>query len=256
MRKFFLAGFILSIAFSASAQPEAQKAFNDGVLLLKAKQYEEAEAKFAIAIDKGTVPAGRKMAYIYRGMAQNSLQQFDAAIASYSKAIEIDSSDAASYTDRGLSYSYKDDYANACNDFFKVLAIDSTGKQAEAAFFYLGKIKCLQKDYSASISFLNKLLQLVPTDAEAYFLRGVSNGGLLNSKLAIADYTEAIKYRSNYVEAYANRGVEKINIIPAELKIAKGKICFKDACADLNKAKLLGDTTIDDMLFLYCNDCK
>ena len=247
----------LSVGLMASAQPEAQKAFSEGVKLLQTNKYAEAEKKFSLALEKGEIAKGKKMAYIYKGMALNGQQRYDEAVVCFTKAIEIDSTDAATYTDRGLTYSYKDDYTNAVADFAKVLTIDSTGKQAEAAYFYIGKIKCLQKNYPEAIRYLDKLLKLVPTDAEGYYLRGISKGGLLDSKGAIADYTEAIKYQPGYMEAYANRGVEKINIVPAELKLTKGKkVCFTDACADLNKAKSLGDTTVGDMLFIYCNDCK
>ena len=255
--RFSVSVIFLFACFIASAQPEAQKAFSEGVKLLQANKYAEAEKKFTLALEKGEIAKGRKMAYVYKGMALNGQQRYDEAIGCFTKAIEIDSADAATYTDRGLAYSYKDDYTHAAADFAKVLTIDSTGKQAEAAYFYIGKIKCLQKSYTEAIRYLDQLLKLVPTDAEGYYLRGISKGGLLDSKGAIADYTEAIKYQPGYMEAYANRGVEKVNIIPAELKIIRGKKnCFPDACADLKKAKSLGDTTVEDMLFLYCNDCK
>jgi tetratricopeptide (TPR) repeat protein len=256
MKIFLFAIVLMLTGFSLFGQEEAQKAFSEGVKLLKANKFTEAEKQFSIALDKGTITNGRKMSYIYKGMSLNGQQRYDEAITCFSKAIEIDSTDAASYTDRGLAYSYKSDYTNALTNFQKVLTIDSTGQQAEAAYFYIGKIKCLQHEYKDAVIYLDKLLGLVKTDAEAYFLRAVSKGGLMDSKGAVGDYTEAIKYHPGYMEAYANRGVEKINMIPVELKTGKGKICFKDACADLNKAKSLGDTTVDDFIFLYCNDCK
>lgn len=238
------------------AQNEAQKAFSEGVKLLKANKFQEAEKQFATAIEKGEVKEGLKMSYIYKGFSLNGQKKYDEAIINFTNAIAIDSTDAASFTDRGLAYSYKQDYDNAIIDFQKVLSIDSTGKQAEAAFFYLGRIKSLQFKFEEAIGYLDKLIKLAPTFAEAYFLRGTAKSNLLDVDGSIADYDFAIKYRPDYMEAYANRGVQRINKIPVKDKVGKKIKCLEEPCADLLKAKELGDNSVDDMIYLYCKKCK
>jgi len=237
-------------------QQEAQQAFSEGVKQLQSKNFVEAEKSFTIAIEKGISENGLKMSYIYKGFALNGQGKYSESITCFDKAIVIDSLDPATFTDRALAYSYKKDYTNAIKDFEHVLALDSTGGQAEAAYFYLGKIKMLTYENEAAIPLFDKLLKLVPTDAEAYFLRGTAKSNMMDSDGAITDFDKAIELRPNYMEAYANRGVQKINKLPVDQKIGKKIKCIKDPCSDLLKAKELGDTSVEDMLFLYCKKCK
>ncbi|MEX2350065.1 MAG: hypothetical protein WD554_04240, partial [Flavobacteriaceae bacterium] len=201
---------LLIISFGLHAQEEAQKAFSEGVKQLKAKNFVEAESLFSVAIEKGENENGLKMSYIYKGFSLNGQGKYSNAIVCFDQAIEIDSLDPATFTDRALAYSYKKDYPNAIKDFKKVLTLDSTGEQAEAAYFYLGKIKMLTFENEDAIPHFDKVIELVPTDAEAYFLRGTAKSNIMDSDGAIADFDKAIELRQNYMEAYANRGVQKI----------------------------------------------
>ncbi len=256
MKQSLLFLLIVLSSFFAQAQEEAQKAFSEGVKLLKANKFVEAEKQFSIAIKKGATSDGLKMSYIYKGFSLNGLQKYSDAILCFDKAIEIDSLDPASYTDRGIAYSYKKDYEKAITDFQKVLSLDSNGKQAEAAYYYLGRIKFSQGYFEQAIKEFDKLLFLVPTDAEVFFLRGTAKSNRMDIKGSIADYDMAIKYNPNYMEAYTNRGFQKINALPIAEKVGSKIGCLQDPCADFKKAKALGDSAVDDMLFLYCKDCK
>ena len=256
MKQSLLFFLIVLASFYVQAQDEAQEAFSEGVKLLKANQFAKAEKQFSIAIKKGAALEGLKMSYIYKGFSLNGLQKYNEAIVCFDKAIEIDSLDPASYTDRGLAFSYKKDYEKAILDFEKVLKIDSNGKQAEAAYYYLGRIKFSQGDFEQAIKEFDKLLLLVPTDAEAYFLRGTAKSNIMDIKGSITDFDFAIKFNPKYMEAYANRGFQKINALPVAEKVGKKIGCLEDPCADFKKAKALGDTAVDDMLFLYCKECK
>jgi len=256
MKYLFVSILLLLSTTFVNGQEDAQKAFSEGVQLLRSGKYVEAERKFSEAIQKGEVRDGLKMSYIYKGFALNGQKKYDSSIVCFDKAIEIDPLDAASYTDRGLTYSYKKDYEKAIIDFNNVLKLDSTGKQSEAAYYYSGKIKMLQGKDEEGIKYFDKLLKLVPTDAEGYFLRGTAKSNIMDIAGSIKDYDSAIKYNPNYMEAYANRGVQKINKIPVNEKIGKKIDCLTDPCADLLKAKQMGDKTVDDMIFLYCKKCK
>lgn len=247
--------FLLTTTF-VKGQEEAQKAYSEGVRLLKAKNFVEAEKYFSVAISKGETKDGLKMSYIYKAFALNGQNKYDNAIACFDKAIEIDSLDPATYTDRGKAFSYKRDYNNATKDFNKVLEFDTTGKQAEAAYYYLGRIKMLQGRNGEAIKSFDKLLELIPTDAEGYFLRGTAKSNIMDIDGSIKDFDLAIMNNANYMEAYANRGVQKINKIPTKERIGKIIDCLEDPCSDLLKAKKLGDRSVDDMIYLYCAKCK
>lgn len=239
----------------ASGQEEAQKAFSEGVRLLKQEKFSEAEKHFSEAISKGETKSGLKMSYVYKAFSLNGQGKYDSAILCFDKAIEIDSLDPASYTDRAKTYSYKKDYDKTIKDFNKVLELDSIGKQAEAAFYYLGRIKMLIGKDEEAIKHFDKLLALVPTDYEGYFLRGTAKSNIMDIDGSIKDFDLAIKYNSNYMEAYANRGVQKINKLPTSDKIGKND-CLEDPCADLLKSQKMGDKSVEDMIYLYCKKCK
>jgi tetratricopeptide (TPR) repeat protein len=247
---------LLTLSTEINAQEEAQKAFSEGVKQLKANNFSDAENLFTTAIEKGKTKQGLKMSYIYKGFSLNGQNRYDDAIICFTQAIEIDSLDPASFIDRGLAFSYKKDYANATKDFKHVLVLDSISDQAEAAYYYLGKIEMLNYDNEAAIPYLDKLISLVPTDAEAYFLRGTAKSNLMDSDGAILDFDKAIELRPNYMEAFANRGVQKVNKLPVEEKLRKNIKCIEFVCGDLLKAKELGDTSVDDMIYLYCKECK
>ena len=247
---------MIFISIGLHAQEEAQKAFSEGVRLLKSNNYVEAEKQFSIAISKGETEQGLKMSYVYKGFSLNGQSKFDSAIVCFNKGIEIDPLDPASYTDRGKTYSFKKDYPNAIKDFEHVLILDSIGGQAEAAYYYLGRIKMLIFENEEAIKYFDRLLILAPKDSEAYFLRGTAKSNIMDSDGAIADFDKAIELRPNYMEAYANRGVQKINKTPVEDKTGKNIKCLEEPCKDLLKAKELGDTSVDDMIYLYCKKCK
>ena len=70
---------------------------------------------------------------------------------------------------------------------------------------------------------------------------------------SIKDYDQAIQLKPNYAEAFANRGVAKINLLITRGNIQPSKDQTTDACSDLKKARSLGDNTVEDMIFAYCD---
>ena len=185
-------------------------------------------------------------------MLFNAKKYAEAAVL-YSKAIELDPNDLASYTDRGKTKAYTNDINGAKEDFLFILTMDSTGGQAEAAFYYLGKIAYSEGQFEQSIKYYDKLLALAPKDSEAYFNRAAAKGMIKDVTGSIKDYDKAIEFNANYMEAYANRGVAKINLLTTKGNIQPSKEQTSDGCADLKKAKQLGDKTVDDMIYIYCD---
>jgi len=56
------------------------------------------------------------------------------------------------------------------------------------------------------------VLEITPNDETAYYNRGVSYGILGNHKMALNDYSQAIKINSKYAEAYYQRAISLINV--------------------------------------------
>jgi tetratricopeptide (TPR) repeat protein len=227
--------------------------YDKGVKFLQKEDYKNAILTFTDVLKRVSNPRMKKMCFIYRAFSYNGLNDFNNAITDLDKAIELDPSDLASYTDRGKTKAYANDLDGAKKDFLLILTKDSTGGQAEAAFYYLGKIAYSEGQFERSIKYYDKLLALVPRDSEAYFNRATAKGMNMDVAGSIKDYDKAIEINPNYMEAYANRGVAKINMLTTKGNIQPTKEQTSDACADLKKAKQLGDKSVDDMIFIYCD---
>lgn len=244
----------LVIYLSCYSQSGELQIFEKGVSALKNKNYQEAISFFSGVLLETKDQGLKKFSHIYRAFAYNGIENFKKSIADLDSAVAIDPNDIATFIDRAKAKGYAQDIEGAKNDFKYVLTKDSTTGQGQAAFFYLGTIAYQQKQFKESIKWYDKFISLNTDDAEAYFNRGAAKGMIIPLDLegSIKDYDAAIKLDPNYAEAYANRGTAKINLLTTKGIIQPTKEQTVDACSDFKKAKALGDDTVDDMIFVYC----
>jgi len=233
-------------------QAELKSDFDKGVKFLQSENYQKAVETFSDILKKATDNTLKKFCYIYRAFSYNGLDDFKNAIQDLDRAIELDPADLASYTDRGKTNAYLNDLAGARKDFLFILARDSVAEQGQAALYYMAKIEYQQNKFNESIKYYDKLIILTPADPELYFNRAAAKGMLMSVEASIKDYDKAIELKPDYVQAYANRGVAKINLLTTKGNVAPTKEQTADACTDLRKAKQLGDKSVDDMIFVYC----
>jgi tetratricopeptide (TPR) repeat protein len=253
MHKFIFTIIIGLTVQIANGQAELKNDFNKAKELLKSESYKKAVDAFSNVLAKSTDDKLKKYCFIYRAFSYNGLNDFKNAITDLDKAIELDPNDLASYTDRGKTKAYAKDFEGAKKDFLFILTKDSTSGQAEAAFYYLGKIAYQEGQFEQSIKFYDRLLSLAAKDSEAYFNRAIAKGMTMDVVGSLKDYDKAIELNPNYMEAYANRGVAKINLLTSKGNIHPTKEQTSDGCADLKKARQFGDKTVDDMIFIYCD---
>jgi tetratricopeptide (TPR) repeat protein len=145
----------------------------------------------------------------------------------FTKAIEIDPNDVASYYCRGNAYILINKYKNAIADFTKVIQMFPKFSPAynSRGFAYsdLG-------NYNDAIIDFNRAIQLDPDFDNAYFNRGKAYYDSHKYKQAIADYSRATQINPYYADAYYNRGLAYKKFGNQELAIAD----FNKACT-LNK---------------------
>lgn len=252
MRNVVLVLSISLITISGWGQAALQTEFDKAVQLLKSENFQKAATGFSDVLKKATDTTLRKFCYIYRAFSYNGLLKYNEAIQDLDNAIALDPADLASYTDRGKTKAYANKLEDARTDFLFILTKDSTDAQGQAALYYLAKIEYQLRNLPASIKYYDKLILLLPNDAELYFNRGAAKGSMLNPAEAIKDYDQAIKLDPKFKEAYANRGVEKINLLTTKGNIQPTKDQTADACLDLRKALQLGDKSVEDMIFIHC----
>lgn len=146
-------------------------------------------------------------AYFYRALAKNDIGDFSGAVVDYSKIILL-KPDADTYYNRGNSrYSLKN-YIEAKEDYQKAYELDSNFLDA---LFSLAHTKYDLADYEGSIKDITKLINLVPTETKAYYLRALAYTALEKYTFALNDYSLAILASSN-AESYYKRGAFLLDI--------------------------------------------
>jgi Flp pilus assembly protein TadD len=143
--------------------------------------------------------------YYKRGVAFQSLGELDEAIDDYSRALELDPSNALAYNNRGIVWHRKDELENAIADYDRAIELDP-----EDAVAYNNRGLAWEEagELDKAIDDYNRAIELDPEDATAHNNRGFVwrvKGDQLKDK-AIEDFTRAIEINPSYAAAYKNRG--------------------------------------------------
>jgi tetratricopeptide (TPR) repeat protein len=138
----------------------------------------------------GTDGENRIRELIQQGKGHFDKGEFEAAIADYTKAIEMKPDDAKAYFNRGAAYSAKGDMDLAIANYTK--AIEMKPDDADA-YFNRGNAYSAKGDKDLAIADYTKAIEIKPDDAEAYFNRGNAYSAKGDKDLAIADYRKSRK---------------------------------------------------------------
>ena len=163
--------------------------------------------------------------YLALGMEQIREDEYDEAIDSLSKAIELEPEDPDAYFFRGISYYLKDEAYGAIADFDKALELIPNGTVTDITdadiYAMRGSSYGLKEDYDTAIADLEKAIELEPANAdlealaaETYAQRGYSYTKAEDYDRAIADFDRAFEldnasadnFKALAAEAYALRG--------------------------------------------------
>lgn len=243
--------FLLSVvAFGQTNLTELYRmAYGD----FRAANFEEAVKKYTKVIEIVDSESVKKSCHINRGLSYDRLQKYDLAIQDFTEAIKLDSTDMASFIDRGISNMHAGYLEKAKKDFNHVVAEKKDSRMMESALYWLARIHYSEGKYKEVIKNCDMYFKIYPNDPEIHFIRGTANDMLQNFNESIADYDKAIEIKPKYVQAIANRGTAKINLLTTNGNLQPSKKETESACKDLKKAKWLGDTSVEDLIFVYCN---
>ena len=244
--------FFSSITFSQDKETElyfsADANFSNG-------NYKEAIANYTelLKIADKNRKTLIKRCYYMRGFSWDRIQEYDNAISDFTNAIRIDNTDMASFIDRGMSNYNAGYFKEAKADFHHVISDKTNTRMTNNAYYWLAKIFFSEGNFSTSKTYLNFFIKGNSNNTEVYFLRGVVNDRLMNFKASIKDYTKTIELSPKNYQAFANRGTAKINLLTGSGNLQPTKRETKSACKDLKKARKLGDNTVGDLIYVYCD---
>ena len=173
-----------------------------------------------------------------KGTTLMSMNKVDAAIESYTRAIEVSPNFAEAYIQRGLAKRARGDLTGAIEDYEKAASIDPksiVGNRFVAqAYSNRGYIKLNDLDIDRAIEDFTKAISIDATEDDHFYRRGYARlikedlpGALddLNKALSLAQYDDWSK-----VLIYATRGMVKV----LQGKQVDAQMDF-DECQKLNK---------------------
>jgi serine/threonine protein kinase/regulator of sirC expression with transglutaminase-like and TPR domain len=187
---------------------------NRGLTYHNLQQYEAALVEYNRAIDLDPTIA---LVYNNRGATHRALKEYRAALADYSRAIELDPTDAQAYSNRGATYAELRQYPAAMADFARALEQGPTFAQA---FHNRGLAYAELGQYEAALADYSRALDADPTYVDAYYNRANAYAELGQHEAALADYDRALAVDPTYAPAYLNRGVTYVELQQHEAALA------------------------------------
>ena len=174
---------------------------NRGITSLREGNYDLAIRSYDKAIE---LKPDSIFAYNGRGRAYYEKGDYDRAVTNCTKAIKLKPDYTDAYYNRGMAYYEKDENARAIADHTKAIKLQPDYTEA---YYNRGRAYYENGDYDRTIVDYTKAIKLKPDYATAYNNRGVAYAKKGNYPYAIADYTKAIELQPDYAEVYYNRGV-------------------------------------------------
>ncbi|RRG18628.1 tetratricopeptide repeat protein [Weissella viridescens] len=157
-----------------------------------------------------------------KGIAQNNKGDYDGAIESYNKVIKLDDSNPFYYNNRGNAQKNKGNYDDAIASYNKAIELDGSNPDY---FNNKGVSQNNKGDYDGAIESNNKAIELDDSDPFYYSNRGNAQKNKGNYDDAIASYNKAIELDGNDPDYFNNKG-----------NAQQGKGDYDDAIASYNKA--------------------
>jgi tetratricopeptide (TPR) repeat protein len=141
--------------------------------------------------------------FYIQGKNQHLKGNLQGAIASYNKAISLNSQYGAAYKGRGLAYFDLGKKQEAIADYNQAIRINANDAEA---FNSRGNARASQGDHRGSVEDYNEAIRLAPNYAEAFNNRGNARSSLGDKNGALDDIGQAIRLNPRYAIAYNNRG--------------------------------------------------
>lgn len=217
-------GLLLVVAELIFEGAQYTNNFNRGVYYLKRGDNLMARIEFNQCITKNPVDA---RAHLYRAIANERMDQHDAAIADYSKVIDLDARNLLAYIGRATSLEKLQQYKMAIASCNAALKLDNSCLDAyrvrSLAFNFANDFAEAIKDCNY---FLERHKQMDKSRAEVLSTRAMAFLHMKNYDAAITDLTESIACSPDDGLLYLNRAV-----------VFKETNDYKKAIADCNSAQ-------------------
>lgn len=169
--------------------------------------------------------------YFHLGNYQFDKGNYDGAIASYNKAINLDDSEPDYFNNKGNGQCEKGDYDAAIKSYDEAINLD---KNFANYFFNKGNAQASKGDYDAAIASYNNAINLDGNVSAYFYNKGGSQDAKGDCDAAIDSYNKAINLDDSNPIFFNNRGITQFK---------KGD--YDGAIASYSKAIELNDSNSD-----------
>ncbi|MBS1588616.1 MAG: tetratricopeptide repeat protein [Bacteroidetes bacterium] len=170
--------------------------FLKGLIYKDLKDSSKAISSFqtAIQVDPSYTPAMVQLGSIF------AKQRNPIALKYFENAFKADTSDVFPLYAKGMYYQEKEMPEDAKNEYRIAIAHN---KNYDKAYFAIGFILMQQDSIEQALQQFDKVTGINPTDAKAYYNRGLCQELLGKKAEALLDYKQALNFDRNYAEAEA-----------------------------------------------------
>lgn len=202
---FLMFSFVTGVILFWQAREQTAKArefehhFSRGKALLDEKSYDAAIAEYTEAIN---INPQSSDSFANRGEAFRKKQDLERAVQDYTEAVRLNRQNYFALVNRADVYCQTSDFDRAFSDFNEVQK-----QKPDYDFLYEKRGGCYENRtmYDEAINDYNKALTLDPDETWTYFKRGLVHFLTDQDEKAVADYTEVLQRTPNDYAAYANR---------------------------------------------------
>ncbi|HNQ12245.1 MAG TPA: tetratricopeptide repeat protein [Bacteroidia bacterium] len=142
--------------------------------------------------------------FVSSGLANAMLKKYDAAIADYNKALELNPKSSEAYNNYGIALTDINKLQEALDVLNKALELKP---DFEAALYNLGNVYAKAGDFNTAISYYDKAIALDPNYSEAYNNKGNSYASMNQFDQAVLCFEKVTQLNPNDPKALYNLGV-------------------------------------------------
>lgn len=229
---------IIESAIKHSPQSDVAN-YTKGEILLSTKDYNGAIASYNKALD---INSSFFQAYVGKSKAYNLLGDVKEAFKVLDNAIQAFPSSAELYIARGILNNNKERYSKALSDFDKALTLNANNN-AFSIYYNRGIAYSFLEEYDSALADFNKAAEVEPSNANAFYSRGLANYQLGNYEPSVNDFIRSDELSPNNPVTYYNLGM-------AYYKLEN----IENACLYFSKSCGMKNTNACKMIIMTCSD--
>ena len=166
-------------------------------------QYDEALSEFGLSVDNGLKNqhfGWTEPTKLLSAKGSNDLineREYDKAINSFEKIVELTPNNPHAYKGIGVAYYYKGEYDKAVAWLKKAIDLKPVGEDGKSFYNVMGFIQISNENFESALLNFDKIKLLEPKTKEVYFGIGQARQGLGQYDEAIRAYKKHLKYNDS-----------------------------------------------------------